>query len=73
MQKLISFFFVFLIGLYQRLISPYLPSSCRYFPTCSEYSKQSIVKHGIFKGLLLSIKRILRCHPWGGSGEDLVP
>tara|TARA_B100001142_G_scaffold284050_1_gene297470 strand:+ start:1901 stop:2044 length:144 start_codon:yes stop_codon:yes gene_type:complete len=46
---------------------------CRYNPTCSEYGKQAIIKYGPFKGGLLSIKRISKCHPWGGSGEDLVP
>ena len=46
---------------------------CRYNPTCSEYGKQAIIKYGPFKGGLLLIKRISKCHPWGGSGEDLVP
>jgi len=50
-----------------------LPPRCRYTPSCSEYGKQAIIKHGPFKGGLLSIKRISRCHPCGGSGEDLVP
>ena len=58
---------------YQKVISPILPPRCRYSPTCSEYGKQAIIKHGPFKGGLLSIKRISKCHPWGGSGEDLVP
>jgi len=73
MKKVISFFFLFMIKFYQKAISPILPDSCRYFPTCSEYAKQAIIKHGPFKGGILSIKRISRCHPWGGSGEDLVP
>lgn len=73
MKKVISFFFLFMIKFYQKAISPILPDSCRYFPTCSEYAKQAIIKHGPFKGGILSIKRIFRCHPWGGSGEDLVP
>ena len=50
-----------------------LQPTCRYIPTCSEYGKQAIVKHGPFKGGFLAIKRISKCHPWGGSGEDLVP
>ena len=54
------------------LISPLIPISCRFNPTCSQYSKEAIIKHGIFKGLILSIKRIIRCHPWGGSGYDPV-
>ena len=57
---------------YQRVISPFLPISCRYTPTCSEYTKQSIIKFGIIKGLFMGIKRISKCHPWGGSGYDPV-
>ncbi|MCS6822989.1 MAG: membrane protein insertion efficiency factor YidD [Cytophagaceae bacterium] len=65
--------FILLIRLYQLTISPLLPMSCRYTPTCSEYSIQAIRKHGIFKGVWLSVKRISRCHPWGGHGHDPVP
>ena len=60
------------IILYQRLLSPILPSSCRFTPTCSEYTKQAIIKHGIIKGTFLGIKRISKCHPWGKSGYDPV-
>mgnify|MGYP002923315857 FL=1 len=49
------------------------PASCRYTPTCSEYAVQALKKHGPIKGLYLAVKRILHCHPWGGSGYDLVP
>ena len=49
------------------------PASCRYQPTCSTYSFEALKKHGLIKGLYLSIKRILSCHPWGGSGYDPVP
>jgi putative membrane protein insertion efficiency factor len=49
------------------------PPSCRFTPTCSEYARQAIIKHGPFKGLYLAIWRILRCNPWGGSGYDPVP
>ena len=73
MKKLSSFFFLSIIKFYQLVISTILPPRCRYTPTCSEYGKQAIIKHGPFKGGLLSIKRISRCHPWGGSGEDQVP
>tara|TARA_B100000945_G_scaffold140853_1_gene112856 strand:+ start:628 stop:843 length:216 start_codon:yes stop_codon:yes gene_type:complete len=62
--------FILPIILYQRLLSPILPSSCRFTPTCSEYTKQAIIKHGIIKGTLLGIKRISKCHPWGKSGYD---
>ena len=61
------------IKLYQVLISPLLGSSCRYSPTCSQYSIEAIKKHGPFKGSLLAVKRISSCHPWGGSGHDPVP
>lgn len=69
-------FKVFLIALfhfYKRGISPYLPTACRFQPTCSEYMIEALEKYGIFYGLYLGIKRILRCHPWGGSGFDPVP
>lgn len=61
------------IWFYQHAISPFTPASCRFTPTCSEYMRQAIMKHGPVKGLWLGIKRILRCHPWGGSGYDPVP
>ena len=64
--------FILPIIFYQRVISPFLPISCRYTPTCSEYTKQSIIKFGIIKGLFMGIKRISKCHPWGGSGYDPV-
>ncbi|MEC8679124.1 MAG: membrane protein insertion efficiency factor YidD [Bacteroidota bacterium] len=64
--------FILPIILYQRLLSPMLPSSCRFTPTCSEYTKQAIIKHGIIKGAFLGIKRISKCHPWGKSGYDPV-
>ena len=65
--------FVFIIKLYQKLISPFLPSSCRFQPTCSHYAKDALLAHGILKGSFLGIKRVLKCHPWGGSGHDPVP
>ena len=61
------------IRFYQRFISPLTPPSCRFTPTCSEYARQAILKHGPIKGLALAIWRILRCNPWGGSGYDPVP
>lgn len=61
------------IWIYQKAISPYTPPTCRFTPTCSEYAKQALKKHGPIKGLWLAIKRISRCHPWGGSGYDPVP
>ena len=62
-----------LIRFYQKIISPMLPNVCRYKPSCSEYFIEALQIHGIFKGSYLGIKRILRCHPWGGSGYDPVP
>ncbi len=73
LQSLISLFFILLIRFYQLVISPFLPNSCRFTPTCSQYSLEAISKHGPIKGLWLSIKRIVRCHPWGGHGHDPVP
>ena len=61
------------IRLYQRIISPLLPPSCRYQPTCSQYAIEAFKKHGLRKGFWLSIRRISRCHPWGGQGYDPVP
>ena len=72
-MKIIVYPFILLIKFYQILISPLLPSTCRFSPTCSEYSKLSLLKHGLIKGLFLSFKRIIRCHPWGGKGLDPVP
>ncbi len=65
--------FIWLIRGYQRYISPLTPPSCRYMPTCSQYSIEALQKHGLRKGGWLAIKRISSCHPWGGSGYDPVP
>ena len=62
-----------LISFYRRGISPMTPPSCRFTPTCSQYAIEALRKHGVFKGLYLAVRRILRCHPWGGSGYDPVP
>lgn len=58
---------------YRRCISPFTPPSCRFTPTCSEYALLAIRRHGPLKGLYLAVRRLLRCHPWGGSGYDPVP
>jgi len=65
--------FLLLIFMYQKLISPYLGPKCRFTPTCSQYSVESIKKYGPIKGNYISLIRILKCHPWGGSGYDPVP
>ncbi len=58
---------------YRRYVSPLTPPACRFTPTCSQYALEALRKHGPFKGLYLAVRRILRCHPWGGSGYDPVP
>ena len=62
-----------LVRFYQLTISPYTPSSCRYEPSCSQYTIEALKKRGVIVGLWLSLKRIFSCHPWGGSGYDPVP
>jgi uncharacterized protein len=61
-----------LIKVYRRIVSPMLPPSCRYWPSCSEYALQSIQKHGVLKGGLLGSWRIIRCNPWSKGGIDPV-
>ena len=73
LKKILIFPFIFLIKIYQNIISPLFPPTCRYTPTCSEYSIQSLKKYGLIKGVYLSIKRIVNCHPLGGSGYDPIP
>ena len=64
---------ILLIKFYQKCISPFLPNVCRYRPSCSEYFIEALCVHGVIKGSFLGIKRIMRCHPFGGSGYDPVP
>lgn len=59
-----------IVRVYQYVISPHMPSSCRYTPTCSQYSVQALHQYGAIRGLILTIHRVGRCHPWGGSGYD---
>ncbi|OQX92478.1 MAG: membrane protein insertion efficiency factor YidD [candidate division Zixibacteria bacterium 4484_95] len=61
-----------LVRLYQIVISPLFPNSCRYYPSCSEYARQAFLTHGVIKGLAMSIWRILRCNPWSKGGYDPV-
>lgn len=62
-----------LVRFYQLCISPLIPPRCRYTPTCSQYAIEAIGKYGAIKGSYLTVKRLLRCHPWGGHGYDPVP
>jgi len=72
-SKTIGSIFIFFIRIYQVGISPWLPSTCRYSPTCSQYGLEAIKKYGAFKGGWLTLKRVLSCNPWGGHGYDPVP
>jgi putative membrane protein insertion efficiency factor len=71
--RVLSFPFIVLIKLYQWVISPLLGPKCRFTPTCSHYALEALRKYGPFKGGWLSLRRIARCHPWGGHGVDPVP
>jgi|TARA_B110000116_G_scaffold151228_1_gene130734 putative membrane protein insertion efficiency factor len=72
-MKILTLPFIILIKIYQQLISPLTPATCRFEPTCSHYSIEALKKYGIFKGSKLMIIRIFSCHPWGRSGYDPVP
>lgn len=71
--KLPANILILLIKVYQYTLSPFIGRSCRYTPTCSVYSIEALKKYGALKGSWLTIKRILSCNPWGGSGYDPVP
>lgn len=73
MNRLLKLLFIFPIRLYQWMLSPLLGKNCRFDPTCSNYMIQAIEEWGVLQGLWLGLKRIFRCHPWGGWGPDPVP
>lgn len=72
-KKVLTAILLGCVYFYRNAISPLKPPSCRYTPTCSQYAVEALKKYGPFKGLYFTVKRILSCHPWGGSGYDPVP
>jgi putative membrane protein insertion efficiency factor len=73
MKRLLAFPLLLLIWIYRKIISPLKPPTCRFYPTCSAYAFEAIKKYGAFKGSVLAIKRLLRCHPMNAGGFDPVP
>jgi len=73
MSKFFTYLIISLIKIYKFLLSPLLGMNCRFQPTCSNYCEQAIERYGLIKGLILFMKRISKCHPWGDSGFDPVP
>lgn len=73
LARIITVPLLLLIRVYQVAISPLLPASCRFTPTCSSYFAEALKVWGPFRGFLMGARRILRCHPWGGGGYDPVP
>lgn len=73
LNKILSYPFIWLIRFYQYGISPIVGPKCRFTPTCSSYGLQAFKKYGVWKGLVLTVKRVSRCHPMGGSGYDPLP
>jgi putative membrane protein insertion efficiency factor len=65
--------FAALIVVYQRVVSPLLGPRCRFYPSCSQYAKDAVLKHGLLRGVFLAVGRLARCHPWNPGGVDFVP
>lgn len=72
-RRVLTLPFIVLVRFYQLCISPLTPPSCRFTPTCSQYALEALRRHGLFRGGWLALRRIAKCHPWGGSGYDPVP
>ena len=73
MKFLLSKPLIGLVRIYQWFISPFLPPSCRFYPTCSHYAIEALQRHGALKGFWLALRRVTRCHPWNAGGHDPVP
>ena len=73
LRRLTTLPFILLVRAYQLTLRPFMGGQCRFVPSCSEYSIEAYQRHGAVKGTWLTIRRIARCHPWGGSGYDPVP
>lgn len=73
MQRVPAAAIVYLLRGYKRLISPLLPSACRFYPTCSDYTREAVEVHGATKGMWLGARRLVRCHPFHAGGTDPVP
>ena len=72
-KRIVAFPLIMLVRFYQLCLSPLKPPTCRFTPTCSQYAIEALRKHGPIQGWYLTVRRLLRCHPWGGSGYDPVP
>ena len=72
-SNLFKLLFINFIKIYQRFVSPFFPSSCRFSPSCSKYGIEAITKYGVLKGSVLTVKRILKCNPWSKGGYDPIP
>lgn len=73
LRRIPRLIFIAPIRFYQRVISPFRGPSCRFYPSCSQYALTALQKHGVFRGLYLGTRRLLRCHPWNPGGVDHVP
>ncbi len=73
MRHIVRFLLLSVIRAYQLLVSPFSPPACRFTPTCSQYAAEAISRYGACAGGWLAVKRLARCHPWGGHGDDPVP
>ncbi|MEM6531863.1 MAG: membrane protein insertion efficiency factor YidD [Myxococcota bacterium] len=72
-HSLAASFFIVLVRVYQYTLRPFFGSACRFEPTCSRYAVEALQTHGALRGGWLTVKRLSRCHPWGGHGHDPVP